>query len=203
MPGTGSGNDGPTPPSESGECQSDADGPDAFNWRSVDERMLRRAQAVVATVCRIELGMAADAATDALIRLIVLDLPARDPQRLLNGVAVNCAYEVLRRHRNAPTTPVMRASASSDIEAEDMVELSVSSEPQPDELLQLDMLKARIGDALNRLPTRDRAVLRAVYFDGVEPSQLDRDAGASPGTHKSRLHRARERLRAAGRFHDL
>jgi RNA polymerase sigma-70 factor (ECF subfamily) len=55
-----------------------------------------------------------------------------------------------------------------------------------------------ITDALARLPEADREVLRLVAWEGqTDARTLGLVIGLSPGTARSRVHRARRRLRAA------
>lgn len=55
-----------------------------------------------------------------------------------------------------------------------------------------------ITDALARLPEADREILRLVAWEGQTDAQaLGLVLGLSPGTARSRVHRARRRLRAA------
>jgi RNA polymerase sigma-70 factor, ECF subfamily len=54
-----------------------------------------------------------------------------------------------------------------------------------------------IGDALSRLPEADREVLRLVAWEGqTDARSLGLILGVSPATARSRVHRARRRLRA-------
>jgi RNA polymerase sigma-70 factor, ECF subfamily len=52
-------------------------------------------------------------------------------------------------------------------------------------------------DAIERLPARDREVLRLVMWEGLSHREAGRVLGCSPNAIAQRLHAARERLRAA------
>jgi RNA polymerase sigma-70 factor, ECF subfamily len=57
--------------------------------------------------------------------------------------------------------------------------------------------EAEVRDAIERLPARDREVLRLVMWDGLSHSEAGRVLGCSANAIAQRLHTARERLRAA------
>jgi RNA polymerase sigma-70 factor, ECF subfamily len=52
-----------------------------------------------------------------------------------------------------------------------------------------------IGDAMARLSTEHRAVIRRSYYEGWSTSQIAKDLGIAEGTVKSRLHYAVRALR--------
>jgi RNA polymerase sigma factor (sigma-70 family) len=59
------------------------------------------------------------------------------------------------------------------------------------------VLGRSLGDALSRLPEADREVLRLVAWEGqTDARSLGLVLGVSPATARSRVHRARRRLRA-------
>jgi RNA polymerase sigma-70 factor, ECF subfamily len=59
------------------------------------------------------------------------------------------------------------------------------------------VLGRSIGDALSRLPAADREVLRLVAWEGqTDARSLGLVLGVSPAAARSRVHRARRRLRA-------
>lgn len=60
------------------------------------------------------------------------------------------------------------------------------------------VLGQSITDALARLPEADREILRLIAWEGqTDARTLGLVLGLSPGTARSRVHRARRRLRAA------
>ena len=60
-----------------------------------------------------------------------------------------------------------------------------------------DPAVAAVRDALDRLPEDDREVLRLTTWDGLAPTELATALGIPPATVRTRLHRARRRLRQA------
>lgn len=56
---------------------------------------------------------------------------------------------------------------------------------------------AGVRDALRQLPDRDRELLQLVVWDGLTPAEIARLERVSPATVRSRLMRARARLREA------
>ncbi|WP_370617547.1 RNA polymerase sigma factor [Mumia sp. Pv 4-285] len=54
-----------------------------------------------------------------------------------------------------------------------------------------------LRDALSRLPAEERDVLLLVVWDQLTPTEAAQTLGVAPGTARSRLHRARTRIRAA------
>ncbi|GAA2894021.1 RNA polymerase sigma24 factor [Actinoplanes cyaneus] len=67
--------------------------------------------------------------------------------------------------------------------------------PSPEELVLLRVEHGDLGDALNRLPPELRAVIQATALDGLTVREAARLLGVPEGTAKTRLMRARARLR--------
>ncbi|HZD04367.1 MAG TPA: sigma-70 family RNA polymerase sigma factor [Longimicrobiales bacterium] len=82
------------------------------------------------------------------------------------------------------------------------LERLASSDPEPrrapEPLISLvSRERARaVRDALERLSPDDRALLRALYFEDREPSEVARCLGVTPGALRVRKHRALKRLEA-------
>lgn len=109
-------------------------------------------------------------------------LKTRDHVRAwLFRIATNTAYDTLRRQRRCPTTPL------TALHLETLVADSI--EPSYDELTP-------IWVALRRLPRHHRQVLLLQSFAGCSINDIVALLGWKEGTVKSRLHRARLRLRA-------
>ena len=66
---------------------------------------------------------------------------------------------------------------------------------QDRELADARQQSANLKEALARLPGRDRAILSLRYEEGFDTAEIAEILGVPPGTVKSRLHYARERLR--------
>lgn len=69
--------------------------------------------------------------------------------------------------------------------------------PGPAQALQSAQERARLQAALNSLSPDDRGVLALAYVHELTLADVARIEGCSPAAAKARLHRARERLRAA------
>lgn len=59
-----------------------------------------------------------------------------------------------------------------------------------------DPATAAVRDALRRLPEADRELLLLTSWEGLEPTAIARVTGTPAATVRTRLHRARRRLRA-------
>jgi RNA polymerase sigma-70 factor (sigma-E family) len=97
-----------------------------------------------------------------------------EPRSYVRRSVVNGCRDVLRRRRVERTflrrTPPASRSAT---------------EPEPDYL----------GDALARLPARERIALVLRHYEGLSEQQIAETLGCPPGTVKTLLHRGTKRLR--------
>lgn len=96
-------------------------------------------------------------------------------------IAVNCAYE--QRRRYGRVTPM-----------EDLEELAGAAEPES---------VSDLWEAVLRLPEDHRAVVTLFYYEDLPLAEIARTLGVAQGTVKSRLSRARDRLRAILREEEL
>ena len=115
---------------------------------------------------------AQDAVQDAFLRYLE-KAPERldDPAAWLMRVLVNRCRDICRRSRRRGTVPLLQ-------------ELPV---PGPEERQELEELYA--------LPPPDRAVIHLRYCEGRSTAEIARILGVREGTVRSRLARARARLR--------
>lgn len=76
-------------------------------------------------------------------------------------------------------------------------DLGWGPEPEPDADAALDMADAnrRLGEALARLPEKQRALIERAYFGDLTHSEIAATTGLPLGTIKSRIRLALERLR--------
>ncbi len=93
----------------------------------------------------------------------------------------------------------MHAHRSAGREAQAMRRLadpSSSGDVQPDALTSLvsEERRVRVRNALESLADDDRRLLRALYFDQMDTSELATKLGVSQGTLRVRKHRALQRL---------
>jgi RNA polymerase sigma-70 factor (ECF subfamily) len=129
----------------------------------------------------------ADAASDALQGTLVQiwrDLPTlRDPERFdawsYRVIARRCRDELRRRRRRLSTLELL----GSDAAIAD-VQVTVS-------------LRDELERAFDRLSAEHRAVLVLRYYEDLPLARIGEVLDVSEGTVKSRLHYAREALRAA------
>ncbi len=129
----------------------------------------------------------ADTASDALQSALVQiwrDLPTlRDVERFeawsYRIIARSCRDEMRRRRRRPPTLGLFAGDGSIGD-----VQVSVS-------------LRDELERAFQRLSSEHRTVLVLRYYEDLPVARISQALGLSEGTVKSRLHYAREALRAA------
>lgn len=154
--------------------------------RDAFTELARRSLASLYPIARLILRdteRAEDATQEALVAAW-RDLSAlRDPERFdawLRRLLVRACYREARRERRIRvTTARVRpiATASSD-EADAIAD------------------RQQLGQAIERLDPEQRAVLVLAYYVGLEPLEIAAALGVPHGTVKSRLHRAKQSLRA-------
>jgi RNA polymerase sigma-70 factor (ECF subfamily) len=138
-----------------------------------------------ATAHRIvrDFDAAGDAYQSALVH-IWRELPTlRDPERFeawAGRILVRQCYSELRRVRNLPPTLDLLSVDSSVADAT----VSVS-------------MRDELERAFVRLTGEQRAVLVLMYYRDLSVAEIAVHLGISPGTVKSRLHYAREAMRAS------
>lgn len=65
----------------------------------------------------------------------------------------------------------------------------------PGELVESQETRARVREAVAKLPPEQRAVIVLKYYVGLKDMEMAVEISAPPGTVKWRLHRARKKLR--------
>ncbi|MFD1825370.1 RNA polymerase sigma factor [Mumia zhuanghuii] len=103
----------------------------------------------------------------------------------LFGIARHVMFAHLRRERRG-----------HDL-AGRLVEGAVDDWHAVDARLDASRTAADLRDALGQLPAEERDVLLLVVWDQLTPSEAAQTLAIAPGTARSRLHRARTRLRTA------
>lgn len=138
---------------------------------------------------------AADAVSDALIRLFRTGNSFRFESKLstwLHRVVVNCATDIARRNASRPTR-----SLDQLLEGYPDHELNSvtpnSHDYEWDELVTY--ANDRIAVELTRLPESERELLLAVHRDQTTYESLASNLHVPIGTVKSRIFRARRKLR--------
>lgn len=108
-------------------------------------------------------------------------------------IVTNTCYDELRRRKRRPTTPL------EPLDADDEEIESPSWLADPGELPEEYAVRAELSDAiqdcLEGLPADFKAVVVCVDLQGLDYSETSQAIGAPVGTVKSRLSRARLRLR--------
>lgn len=110
-------------------------------------------------------------------------------------IVTNSCYDELRRRRRRPSTSL---EAMTDSETGPEVEgdgLFDSSQERPEEAAERSELARAIEECLERLPFEFRAVAVLADVQGYDYGQISAVIGKPLGTVKSRLARARMRMR--------
>ena len=108
-------------------------------------------------------------------------------------IVTNLCYDELRRRKRRPTTP-LEPIAQDEEEIESPRWLSDPSE-SPEEAAERAELGNALQRCLNGLPDEFRAIVALVDIQGLDYSEAAESIGSPLGTVKSRLARARSRLR--------
>ena len=159
--------------------------------------LVRMYETRVYTLCYRMLGdgdSAADAAQDTFISAF------RNIKRFRGGsfrswilrIATNTCYDVLRARKRRPTT-----SLDIDEDEEDVgspLQIADSSE-SPDDTAMRHELASAIQGCLEKLPEDQRIVLVLSDIQGLAYEEIAEVTDTNLGTVKSRLSRARSRLR--------
>jgi len=119
-------------------------------------------------------------------------------------IVTNACYDELRRRKRRPAAS-LEAMLDSEIEPEDDGAASYTSAPvRPETAMERAELSKAIQDCLNRLPDEFRVVAVLADVQGFDYAEISAAAGMPLGTVKSRLARARLRLRdCLQRFREL
>ncbi len=100
----------------------------------------------------------------------------------LYTIARNLAFDRLRRHDPPEAEPAS-------------LEAIPDPAPGPLRRLEAEEALARLGEALRRLPARQREVLLLARYAGLSPAEIAEVTGSSPGAVRVTLHRALRALR--------
>ena len=121
----------------------------------------------------------------------------------LFSIASNVAIDELRKRQRAPQT--VSLNTSNDCDGADCLELSVvdiAEKPNdPSQAAVLAEQKAQVWQAIEQLPTRQRATVVLAYYQGLSYRQVAEVLGCSLGTVKSQMYRALKTL--AGLLPDI
>jgi RNA polymerase sigma-70 factor (ECF subfamily) len=105
-------------------------------------------------------------------------------------IAANACYDEMRRRRSRPTVSLdaPRGESGRSLDFPD-------SSPAMEQLAETAELGGAIQEALNALPTDQRLAVILCDVQGMEYAEIALVMGVSLGTVKSRINRARARLR--------
>jgi RNA polymerase sigma-70 factor (ECF subfamily) len=109
-------------------------------------------------------------------------------------MVTNGCYDELRRQKRRPTTPLEPLSAE-DNEENDSPQWMASDDPLPESTLEQAELEHALEHCLENLPLDFRTVVVLVDVQGMDYEEVAQSAQTPLGTVKSRLVRARLRMR--------
>lgn len=165
---------------------------DAFN-----RLVLAYQDALYNTALRIlgDADQAADATQEAFISAFrhITSFRGGSFKAWLLRTVTNACYDELRRQKRRPTTP-LEPETEDDEEIESPRWLADSS-MTPEQRAEADELEHAIQHCLNNLPEEFRAVVVLADIQGMDYSEVASASRVPLGTIKSRLARARLRLR--------
>lgn len=90
-----------------------------------------------------------------------------------------------------------RASSHREVPARDDTPEPACEQPGPADLLRRRRRQARLQQALRTLSTEDRSVLALAYVHELDMADIARIEACTPAAVRTRLYRARQRLRVA------
>ena len=109
-------------------------------------------------------------------------------------MVTNACYDELRRRQRHPTAPLEPVDPEEDQEIESPAWL-VDNGPTPEQELERVELDSAVQHCLNGLPEEFRSVAVMVDIEGLDYQEVAVATGKPLGTIKSRLARARMKLR--------
>jgi RNA polymerase sigma-70 factor (ECF subfamily) len=109
-------------------------------------------------------------------------------------MVTNTCYDELRRLKRHPTTPLEPTDAEDDEEIESPRWLA-DDHLSPEQSLEQVELERAVQNCINNLPEDFRSVVIMVDVDGMDYQEVSEAIGKPLGTIKSRLARARLRMR--------
>ncbi len=105
----------------------------------------------------------------------------------LYAIATNLSLDQLRRQQR---TPYVLPLDAEPVSGRPLAEQLADPAPNPAEDTVRNELRARVRDAVETLPPRQRATLMLAYFEGFSYSEAARALGCTVGTVKQQMARA-------------
>jgi len=113
----------------------------------------------------------------------------------LMRIVTNACYDELRRRKRRPAVSLEELTTNADGEETDSDALLASTDELPEDRTQRKELAAALQNCLNSLPDDMRTVTVLSDVQGLDYAEIAEATGVALGTVKSRLSRARARLR--------
>lgn len=114
-------------------------------------------------------------------------------------IVTNTCYDELRRQKRRPTTPLEPSMEDSDDEIESPNWLK-DDQPSPESLLESAELQEAIQKCLKKMKNDFRMMVILVDIQGMDYQEAAENMNIPMGTIKSRLARARRKLRDCLQF---
>lgn len=116
-------------------------------------------------------------------------------------VAANQAYMILRKRRRLQNDLSLDQSAEDDVSGHHLADRAMASALRgqpvpPDQLVQRQELRQKIDEAVESLPPSYRTAYMLKDIDGLPLREIADIVGVSEPAVKSRVHRARLRIRS-------
>ena len=141
---------------------------------------------------------ARDAVQDAMTAAFKAMRFFREDARLstwLHRITVNACLMKLRTARRHPTAPIDELLPRFD-ETGHRLELETERATLVEDAVDAPVVRARVRECIAKLPDPYRAVLLCRDIEELDTVETSRLLGISPENVKTRLHRARQALRA-------
>jgi RNA polymerase sigma-70 factor, ECF subfamily len=107
-------------------------------------------------------------------------------------IVTNTCYDVLRARRRRPTVPLESGDEEDDPEYDGRL---IDPAERPESIVMRQELAALIQAAIGQLPPDQRTTLVLADIEGMDYQEIADTMGTALGTVKSRLSRARAKLR--------
>jgi RNA polymerase sigma factor (sigma-70 family) len=162
--------------------------------RAAFGRLFERHRPMLTAVCRRALeghGGVDEVVQDTAVAALLSIARLRDPERFgswLTGIGLNHCRRRLRHGG--------RLGAGSTLPGGIWLDHGAEGEPDPATVSEEHELTIRIARAIAELPRGQRDAVVAFYLDGLTYAETASSLGIAVGAVKTRLHKARERLRA-------